>query len=325
MPIMAEVADDARSSGPTRNRGARCPACSAWGMLPVGYLPRGQERRVDCDRPLRVVCCGGGPDSCWYVEQWACGVSSEAKCRPCSERVRKHYSRVIETGLSDGSGHAYFLTLTAPGLGPHKQWIQGKWRGSRPVCSCHDNGLSLAKWNGSESSCWNRLRTALARRVAGGIAYAGAVEAQERGALHRHIVIRSATVLHPREVQELAMAAGYGCVFDLQPINSAAGIGRYLSKYITKGADRDRVPWERIRVDHDTGEITEHFSPTYRLRSQSRDWGCTMKDVRATAGLQARARAKYLAALAQLLESDSGAGSSALGSQRADSPDHAPP
>jgi hypothetical protein len=266
-------------------------------MRPVGYVRSGSVLRVDCDRPLRVVCRF---TDCLHVEQWACGVSSEAKCRPCSQRTRRHYARVIETGLTDAPGHAYFLTLTAPGDGAHRQWVQGRVR-NRPACSCHDNGLSLARWNRSESACWNRLRTALSR-VVGSMAYAGAVEAQERGALHRHVVIRTETPLLPSEVQTLALAAGYGCVFDLQSIGSAAGMGRYLSKYVTKGGDRDRVPWEAVRVDHRTGEILVSTAPTYRLRSQSKSWGCTMKDVRAIAGAQARARAMYLRELAQLVD-----------------------
>lgn len=267
-------------------------------MRPVGYLPHGSVRRVDCDRPLRVVC---RQPTCGHVEQWPCNVSSSAKCAPCSERTRKRYARVIETGLADAPGHAYFLTLTAPGDGAHQQWVQGQQRGRRPDCSCHDHGLSMAQWNRQESACWNRLRTALAR-LSGGLAYAGAVEAQKRGALHRHVVIRSLTPLTPTEVQVLAMAAGYGCVFDLQVITSAAGIARYLSKYVTKGGDRDSVPWEAVDVNHTTGEITLKTSPTYRLRSQSMNWGCTMKDVRAIASAQARARAMYLRELTALLD-----------------------
>jgi hypothetical protein len=265
-------------------------------MLPTGYVPRGSTRTVDCDRPLRVVC---RQPECGHVEQWACGCSSEARCTPCSERTRKHYARVIETGLSDAPGFAYFLTLTAPSPDPHRQWVQGRVS-HRPDCSCWDTGMTLGQWNRQESACWNRLRTALAR-TAGSLAYAGAVEVQKRGALHRHVVIRTPGPLLPREVQALALAAGYGCVLDLQEIGSAAGMGRYLSKYVTKGADRDQAPWEDVRVNHSTGEITVHTTPTYRLRSQSQSWGCTMRDVRAIASSQARARALYLRELQALL------------------------
>jgi hypothetical protein len=265
-------------------------------MRPVGYMPRSAPRGVDCDRPLRVVC---RQPECGHLEQWACGASSESRCRPCSERTRRHYSRVIETGLIGAPGHAYFVTLTAPSLEPHRQWVQGKVS-HRPDCSCWEHGMTLGGWNRQESACWNRLRTALARRT-GGLAYAGAVEAQERGALHRHVVIRTATPVTPAEVQSLALAAGYGCVFDVQEIRSAAGMGRYLSKYVTKGADRDRVPWEDARVNHSTGEITLHTTPTYRLRSQSQTWGCTMREVRSVAAAQARNRALYLRELDEAL------------------------
>lgn len=268
-------------------------------MRPLGYVPGGAPRRVDCDRPLRVVC---RVPACGHVEQWACGSPSESRCRPCSERTRRLYARVIETGLADAAGHAYFLTVTAPSLEPHRQWVQGQVR-HRPECSCWDNGLSMAQWNRGESACWNRFRTGLARLV-GDLAYAGAVEAQERGALHRHVVIRSATPLTPQEVQHLALAAGYGCVFDLQVIKSADGIGRYLSKYVTKGGDREHVPWEDVRVNTVTGEISVRTTPTYRLRSQSQSWGCTMREVRAVASAQARARAHYLRELALAVAAD---------------------
>lgn len=313
MPSLTPGPDVEERSRPAGRHGARCPACSGWGMLPVGYLPRGQERRVDCDRPLRVVC---REPSCGHVEQWACGASSSSRCIPCSERTRRHYARVIETGLTDAPGHAYFLTITSPGTAPHRQWVQGKVR-HRPECSCHDHGMTLGQWNRYESACWNRLRTALAR-TAGDLAYAGAVEAQERGALHRHVVIRTELPLDPHQVQALAMAAGYGCVFDLQEIGSAAGIGRYLSKYVTKGGDRDRVPWEATRVNTHTGEVTVSTTPTYRLRSQSQSWGCSMREVRSIAAAQARARAMYLRELQALLEDGFGAGSSA-GTERAES------
>ena len=257
----------------------------------MGYVPVAAERRVDCDRPLRAVC-----RSCDASEQWMCGCSSSSKCVPCSERVRRRYARLIETGLSDGSGHAYFLTLTAPSAEPHRQWVQGKVR-HRPECGCWQHGLTMGQWNRQESACWNRLRLALVRLV-GDLAYAGAVEAQERGALHRHVVIRTATPVTAGEVQAAALAAGYGCVLDLQPIGSAAGMGRYLSKYVTKGGDRDRVPWEAVRVNRVTGELAVSTSPTYRLRSQSRSWGVTMAGLRAVAGQQARARAQALRQLA---------------------------
>lgn len=265
-------------------------------MSPVGYLPLSQPKRVDCDRPLRVVC--RNPE-CGEVVQWVCRATSESRCRPCSERNRRHYARVVETGLSDAPGHAYFLTLTAPGSNDHLRWYQGTRPVHRPVCECHDNGMTMGQWNRFESAHWNRFRTALARHC-GDLAYAGAVEKQDRGALHRHVVIRTSALLEPAEVQALALAAGYGCVLDLQTIGSAAGMGRYLSKYVTKGGDRDSVPWEDVRVNESTGEIRVHTSPTYRLRSQSMTWGCTMKEVRATAGLQARARARYLRELALL-------------------------
>lgn len=295
MPSVTEAADNAGLKGSKSRVGAGYPCCTGRRMQVVGYLPVAAARRVDCERPLRAVCRG-----CDASEQWACGNSSSAKCAPCSDRVRRLYARVIEQGLADGGGFAYFLTLTAPSNAPHRQWVQGKVT-HRPDCDCWDHGLTMGQWNRQESACWNRLRTAIGR-IGGDFAYAGAVEAQDRGALHRHVVIRTAEPLDSRELQRLALVAGYGCVMDLQKITSPAAMGRYLSKYVTKGGDRERVPWESVKVNLRTGELIVATSPTYRLRSQSRSWGPTMAGMRAIAGAQARARAMYLRELAQLLD-----------------------
>lgn len=303
MPSVTEAADHAQHTG---GQGLAC--CPERDMRFVGYVSSATQRRVACDRPVRFVC-----ECCGHSEQWTCNCSDARKCLQCSDRNRRRFMRVIEQGLSSGSGYAYFLTVTAPGEAPHRQWVQGKVR-HRPECSCWDHGMTLGAWNAQEAACWNRLRTSLARLV-DGFAYAGAVEKQERGALHRHVVIRTDEPLLPGQVQALAMAAGYGCVFDLDACHSDRDLARYVTKklasYVTKSGDRHEVPWERVgcnhwecreRADRDSGEIPPCEIATYRLRSQSQSWGVSMKDLRAAASLQARARAAALRELAQQLD-----------------------
>lgn len=209
-----------------------------------------------------------------------------------------------------GPGFTYFLTLTAPGTREHTKWVQGRQGGAREACGCHRilDHMSLGEWNRQESACWNRLRLAISRLTGGSLAYIGSVEVQQRGALHRHVVLHSESPLLPSEVGDLALAAGYGCVHDLQPIVSAEKAAWYISKYVTKSSgDRDNVPWVAEVLDVDTGEVRPMRStPTFRTWSQSRSWGYTLKGLREIARVQARARAHYLRELADALAADSG-------------------
>jgi hypothetical protein len=138
--------------------------------------------------------------------------------------------------------------------------------------------------------------------------FAGAVETQARGVLHRHVLVFVEGDLFHEDVQRLAIAAGYGCVLDIEPVRSAEKAARYISKYVTKASgDRAVVPWERL--DPETGELVGKRA-RYRLWSSSRAWGVTMREIKAAQSAQARARARYLHELADLLggESRSAAG-----------------
>lgn len=119
------------------------------------------------------------------------------------------------------------------------------------------------------------------RRV-GALEYFRAVEVQKRGALHLHVIVWSADPLVVGQVQELALAAGFGCVLDVQPV--AAHHAHYVAKYSTKSVDqRDVVPWRRIVqvLDVDTGELLDlvNADPTFRTWSASQGWGLTVRDV----------------------------------------------
>ncbi len=265
-------------------------------MRVVGYVPVSAPPRADCERPLRAVC-----RECDHVEEWRC---DSYRCGPCGETKRRRLTRLIE----DGSGQhlengmqGYFLTLTAPGTNDHRRWYQGKRPSTRPDCDCHQHGQTDGQWNRGESANWNRLRTTLARDR--GVIFASAVETQERGLLHRHVVLFADEPLTYVEVQQAAIRAGYGCVVDVEPLQNAAKAGKYLAKYVTKSsADRPEVPWTVVHVDHDTGEITDReATATYRLWSAAHRWGITMKELKQVAGAQARARARYLEELRQAL------------------------
>lgn len=293
-------------------------------LLVVGYVHRSEHTRTDCQQPLRAVCDAG----CGAERFWRCDCSAATKCPDCAERRRRLVARLVDLGTRDALGRdgtwTYFLTVTAPGTtAGHRQWVQVGGAGvrrlpaDRPVCGCEAvwESLQPGDWNRQESACWNRLRTALARR-SGGLTYIGSVEVQDgkradgrtgRGMLHRHVVLASATPLTAAEVGQLALSAGYGCVHDLQPIHDAGKAAWYISKYVTKSSgDRGEVPWRADVevVDKRTGEITVRrleTIPTFRTWSSAQSWGYTLKGLREIARIQARARARYLRELQEAL------------------------
>jgi hypothetical protein len=268
-------------------------------MRVVGAVRSGRGTRVDCDNPLRAVC----RNKCEHVEFWRC---DSYGCEPCGEVKRKRLARLVDNGAAIHLGNGmigYFLTLTAPGTSDHRRWYQGKRPTRRTACECHLHGESDGSWNAQESACWNRLRTALTRDRS--VIFVGAVETQKRGMLHRHVLLFVEDAMTHGEVQALALAAGYGCVLDLEPVRSAEKAARYISKYVTKASgDRAVVPWERL--DEETGELIGKRA-TYRLWSSSRRWGVTMREMRAAQAAQARQRAMYLRELVEATRVDDGA------------------
>lgn len=292
MPSLTQPADaDAR---PAVCHGA---GSGSHRMHVVGRVHGRREHGLDCDQPLRAVCRECGEAESWRCDSYGCG--------PCGEAKRRRLARLVDNGAGihlDNGMVGYFLTLTAPGTkAGHRRWVQGKQRGRRPVvCGCEAHGLSDGMWNAQESACWNRLRTALSRDR--DVIFVGAVETQKRGMLHRHVMLFVDDVLTFDEVQALALAAGYGCVLDLEVVKSSQKAARYISKYVTKASgDRAVIPWERL--DLATGELTGRRA-TYRLWSSSRKWGVTMREIRQTQAAQARARAMYLRELVALLADD---------------------
>lgn len=296
-------------------------------------MPRTHRTGVDCERPLRFVC-----HDCDAVTYGHCNVTDAGKCTPCADRKRRLLERITHHGIVDRLGSSlwlYFLTLTAPGESDHRRWYQGKRPKHRPECSCHHtwDGVSRGEWNAAESANWNRLRTAVTR--GGDVQFIGSVEVQDgkrrtdgqaRGLLHRHVVVASDRPLTHAEVQAQALAAGYGCVLDLEPLQSPEKAARYIAKYVTKSAgQRQEVAWERHLVSTTTGEVITKTAPTFRTWSSSQRWGFTIKGLRDIARQQARARARYLADLAELVASDPSTSAAAAGLAPADSTSSPPP
>jgi hypothetical protein len=315
VPSVTGQTDDGRVPRPPIHCGA---GNGSHRMHVVGYVRRSEFTRMDCAQPLRVVC-----RDCGHQDHWRCDCSSSAKCPDCAERRRRLVARLVDLGTSKrlGGGFTYFLTLSAPGENEHKQWVQvGGGSGvkrlpaNRPICGCESvwQGMERGDWNRHESANWNRLRTSLSRLVEGSLTYIGSVEVQDgsrradgrgRGMLHRHVVLHVDRPLVAAEVGALALAAGYGCVHDLQVVLSAEKVAWYISKYVMKSAgDRGDVPWRAEVIDRETGEVrVMETTPTFRTWSAARSWGFTLRGLRDIARAQAAARARYLEELAELL------------------------
>ena len=197
-------------------------------------------------------------------------------------------------GMLDRSRDGYqgMLTVTAPSEDDHLGWVID-WDGKspRPVCGCASSMVGgLGSWNASAGKRWNVLRGALARLYPG-IEYFRAVEPQERGALHLHVIVWAPMPLVLKDVQGLAVAAGFGCVIHYRPAPAGdTGAAAYVSKYVTKATDqRGEVPWDVL--DKETGEVEAVKDARYRVWSASGGWGMTMKIVEAGIRDAARARA----------------------------------
>lgn len=193
------------------------------------------------------------------------------------------------------AGYQGMLTITAPAAGEHLGWVVG-WDGKRPreACPCAAGMVGgMGLWNASAGRRWNVLRGGLARLYPG-VEFFRAVETQERGALHLHVIVWTPVPFDLRDVQPLAVAAGFGCVIDYEP--AKAGDTRqaaYVSKYVTKSTDQRReTPWDV--VDRETGEVEAVKDARYRVWSSSRGWGMTMKVVEAGIRDAARVRAAAL-------------------------------
>jgi len=187
------------------------------------------------------------------------------------------------------------LTVTAPAEDEHLGWVVDWDRKTpRAVCGCEGQIIGgLGSWNASAGKRWNRLRGELARLYPG-IVFLRAVEVQERGAIHLHVIVWTPEPLVLREVQALALDAGFGCVIDFKP--AKAGDTRqaaYVSKYVTQATDqRGEVPWDV--VDRESGEVVAVSGAKFRTWSCSRDWGLTMKAVEEGIRTAAKKRATAL-------------------------------
>jgi hypothetical protein len=222
------------------------------------------------------------------LRQWTqrCRATSEDRCRPCAVTYRRRVRRVADSGRVRYPGDTLLLvTLTAPSevdqhCKRHKK-CDARLDATCEVCPCTpDGGVHLGEWNGNCSARWNRFIEQLRRETGLQLQYFRGAEVQRRGALHFHVMVRlprsRGAVLSVAQIRRIAMAYGFGHEVSLDPITDHKAAG-YVAKYVSKScADRVRMPWVHRR----TGEVTNGYG-RYRTWTSSREWGQSMKQVRA--------------------------------------------
>lgn len=208
-----------------------------------------------------------------------CGSPRVEVCAPCSKRYQRRVQQVAFRGVLL-PGRVYLVTLTAPSdKGQHS------YRGL--TCPCTPaGGIDLAQWNGRAAERWNRFQWDWKRSAGIDFEYFRGVEAQQRGALHFHVLIRvtQGRKISKARLRRLAMHHGFGHEVDIQPVGHGEALeeklveapraAHYPAKYCTKAAsERQAVPY----VHPTTGEIGPG---RWRTWTCSRRWGSSMRQVK---------------------------------------------
>ncbi len=260
------------------------------GFSYAGPAPAGSASTssVACERPVLLGC-----SRCGLVVTVDCHSTRTVSCEPCGWAYRERVRRVARVYRSD----LLMWTLTAPGRAGHKrQTVDGRWRD----CDCWRGIVDDCDgaWNASLGERWSRLVNNGVLRdperfwwllvtVEGrngpreGLSYFRATEAQRRGLLHLHVLVRTrpGVVVTPAMIEDLGRLAegyGFGHVMDCQAVEGPRAAG-YVAKYVSKGSnDRPAVPW--VREHHTFGRLAGRA--TFRTWTAARSWPLTMRSLR---------------------------------------------
>ncbi|MHB8512438.1 MAG: rolling circle replication-associated protein [Actinomycetota bacterium] len=229
-----------------------------------------------------------------------CRSTRASVCSPCATSHRHRVRLIARSGIFVvGRGEVFMLTLTAPGAEQHEDTVHGG------ICLCTPKGgIDLSLFNATLPIRWNRFAQALRRDTGLHFHYFKAIEVQERGALHLHVLIAcpdasALWVIAHETLRGLAMEFGFGHSIRRDTVTSARGAASYVAKYVSKASDqRPHVPW----LDTKTGLPTR---ARYRAWSCSRHWGLRMSDVVAAQCAWARQQAPSLDSNSEIYTSPS--------------------
>lgn len=133
-------------------------------------------------------------------------------------RARKKLKRIINSNVDQGKRADVFLTLT------FKKNIQDVKKGNRCLT------LFL-----------QRLRNFLLSKKGTVLKYACCIEFQKRGAIHYHLCFFDFPYIHATILEELW---GHGFI-KIKKLSNQSDIGSYMTKYLTKNADTDKLRGEK--------------------------------------------------------------------------------
>lgn len=234
----------------------------------------------NCSRPTVLHC-----DNCDSAIRVPCKSTREDRCAQCGARHRRNVARVFRSGFTqDRPEGFFFVTLTAGGESDGLMWDRARCGHSPGECSgdkgCRVERVPMAAWNATAPQRWSWFVTEMRRQLKRPVQFCGSWEVQGRGALHRHALIWCPGITRQRfraAVRLCAFRYGFGRQHDTQAISGgdAREIARkagYCAAYCTKGGDRATT------LNVTTGELR---AGGYRPWSASRQWGQTMKAIRA--------------------------------------------
>jgi hypothetical protein len=234
-----------------------------------------------------------------------CGATRASQCEPCGKTYVGRLQSIVESGLTGSDQYQperdFFCTLTAPGVADGLTWDPSVCRHGPDVeCSgkrgCRTDVVPAAIWNGTAARRKSWFFTYLRRRL-GPLEYFAVWEDQQRGVLHMHFVIRLARPTSTKRVRAAVRNSGrrwgFGSQYDVRAIKgeTAGQAAWYVAKYSTKTADSISG---RLMLDPRTGELAP--SKRFRVWSSSRQWGDSMRTVRARQCAWAQATARQRSA-----------------------------
>ncbi len=190
------------------------------------------------------------------------------------------------------------MTLTAPGVRVHVDKRTGK------VCLCtKPGGVNLPVWHAEKGLNFTHFVRDL-RRLMGDyddVQYFRGVEAQERHALHDHLLVRCRgdLVAKKEAIRRLAIKHGFGHSLDLRW--ARPGDAGYIAKYVSVSCDKKaEVPW----LDKASGELVR---PRFRTWTATRRWGLTRRKLKEQQVEWVRAQASKRSAVEEARQGVDGA------------------
>lgn len=216
-----------------------------------------------------------------------CNSRLSSRCPSCSKLFQNDWAAIARSGIFDADGQTLqgyswvMVTLTAPSFGKVHR-VPHRMSDRRVKCPCgvtHEFADELAGepirpasydfrgtllFNQSMGRLWNNTVTRWRRRFGSDFQYFAVTEAQKRGVMHKHVLVRfESGILDPTEFLTMASVAStrawsgqvlkWGGQSDVQVLNvagnpeEAAKSARYLVK---------AVSYSVKDVNHATGSVS---------------------------------------------------------------------